>query len=549
MQKVIRIAGHWQILGVMLAYTFFLNAGALAMFFRGKMTGLAALSVDDSFYFSMINRVAEGNLLIGNTALIEHQHDGAASTYGALLQGLLLKILPVSIDGIALLGGLVLPLLLMICFARLLRFLTADPAIIALGTLILTAILEAGLLRPINPQLTLIIITAYLILFMEKGLSRKRGILKGALIGCTVYLQIVLAAFLLVIEGTEALLKMIQTRRVVPILKEKVAVFVPFALLLLIKLWLDTGRDPLAYADTLHRLGLIASRYPANPKLQIIVIGILVLLIVFRSRFTSIQTWTKFFTLLLASVIALNQSVLHGVDVIFGLYYATIIQIILWFTCIALIITLIPKRITYIILGIASVVLVIRTAPGLLERRYLLLRGDMPQYEEILQHLDAQTGSLVIAAPHRLADMIPVYTSHFVLFNRTARYQNATDQELAERYLLEESLFPTPEEEIDTTYNLVFGLYAGNVSARTRTACTAWKKITRNNIDCTQSIRDHIIHQDILKLLDEKNPDINALLKKYQLDLIVTDRAMNPAFSDYCAPAERVRQWRVYRCS
>jgi hypothetical protein len=141
-----------------------------------------------------------------------------------------------------------------------------------------------------------------------------------------------------------------------------------------------------------------------------------------------------------------------------------------------------------------------------------------------------------------------VFTKHFVAFNRYARYQYAPDRELADRYLLQEALFPTPPAAIDRTYNLVFGLSAGNAAARTRNACIVSHFLSGTWRDCTTDIRAHIAHQEVLALLDQSQPDIIGLLRKYSVDTIVTMSPLPGEVSTHCTQMQKIGPYTIHAC-
>jgi hypothetical protein len=524
-----------------LAAMMIINGGT---FFSGLRHGIGiaemGTSSDAAYYFALIRDAATGHMNLGHASLKEHADDFGSSTYAPLPQGLLMRVTGLRLSEVVYLWGLLCSFLATFLLCMIFRPLVRDDRLAALlGFSVFAWTVGLAILRPLSPQITLTLLLASVALIVRGHGGRDRPwrggtewwrfALRGLAIALLLYAQIVWAAYLLLVEACDFFVRRGWKTGWKLEIKSLAWFALPLGIAVAIKLILSgLTSDPVAAEDMIHRLGLISSHYPAAPKLQLeLVLTILVALVV-RYRFgaAACSRMNVLLVLLVAGVLALNQSVVHGKDAIFGLYYAQPLKVILWIAWLTMLFTILPSKAWRFGAAGALAAYMLFTLSHQAVEQYRLQESERVTIGEsgvpsVLAWLRIQPQDSVVLAPYPVADLVPVFTDDYVLFNRYARYQTARDSELAERYLLQEAFFPTPADKKDDTYNLVFGLYAGNASARQRTACRIKAKLAGADAACDFTIRDAIIHQDVLKTLDENKPDVAALLRKFHVDFIV----------------------------
>ena len=161
-----------------------------------------------------------------------------------------------------------------------------------------------------------------------------------------------------------------------------------------------------------------------------------------------------------------------------------------------------------------------------------------------MQELRAHAKTEIVLAPLEISNLVPVFTEHYALFTQYARFEYAPDQELAERYLLLQSFFPLPSEQILEGDPLVFGIFAGNVYARTKILCR-WK-LTQTG--CDKKLPDFIADQSVRTFMDAGVIDQFALLRKFGVTTVVTNKVLPNILEQYCKEPVQAGRYRIFSC-
>ena len=542
------------LLGVLLGlvFTVSLNAQHLLLFGRGELTiahlGVGVTSADEAHYFSLIKRVSEGNVHLGNAVFKEHRDDPSLSSYGPLVQGMLLRVFHLRLSSAIFFGDLLFPFL-----AALLLFVTFRkmelPAIEAAAvTIVLLS--AVGWSRSVNPQISVLLFLSGVSLFLltRSVSSRVFSLLQGLIISGLIFVQVLYGEILLVAEACalfSVLFSSLKAGRHQALIRA--AIVCLFSLVAFgSKLLLTLGTDSVLLSDTYRRLGMIPSHLPSAPLLQMQILLTIALLCLWSRKQSTKQkaTFRNLSFLLLAGLFCLNQSLLLGFDLVFGLYFTLPLVLILrWsWTLLILSCNLLPtilRRLTVIVMALLSSWSMVSVSA---EPVSPVIKDDAL----LLSWLDQEPKGQVILAPIVLSNLIPLSLSHFVVFNQYAHFQTATDSELADRFLLERSLFPIVGEEHDPLFSWVFGLYAGNLDARHRSLCALRSRLSVR--DCRTDARSFIFHQDILYRLEENHPDRKKLLKQFHVDLILSEQSLPVDVSTMCPQIQKIGKFSVYRC-
>ncbi len=537
-----------------IVFTVVLNASTIVAMTRGQ-AGYAQMgtSVDEAFYFALIRDTAEGHVALGNASLREHRTDIGGMSYAPWLQGLTMRVWGLDIITIVLAGDVLFPMIVVLLFFVAMRGPGRSDIFAALAAFIAASAVGAGFLRSISPQVTLIFYVAYVAVFLAGRRTHAHYWLRGLLIALMIYLHAVYAVHLLLIELLDAPVRWRQSGLRVS-LRETGRVWLPIVIAIVGKVCLSMlAADTLALADLYRRLGTIPSHWPPMSSLQLllpITAAILAFSAMLRTYSRDRQTDIRLLLLVTAGFLALNQSIIHGIDVIFGLYYTLPLTLVLWLAWMFLL-----SRWAWGTwqVPVAACIAVWLASPLVAVAVSSVRASDVPDPQpspavaQVLERLQKLPGEHVVLAPYEIANLVPVFTRHYALFTQYARYQQASDAELAERYLLQLAVFPS-EQPVDPTYNEVFGLYAGNLAARHRTACVFFGGFRTAPLDCPLDIRGHIYHQELLSRLDARSIDPAVLLQRYGVDILVTDVPLPQNVDTVCRQLTTVEQYRIYGC-
>lgn len=537
------------------AFTLVLNASSIQGFFQGHLTffdlGFENISADEAHYFAMIKDTADGLFNLGNSSLQEHKSDPNVSTFAPLLQGSLIRFFDIDFTTAIFLGDIFFPflgILVLFIVLVLLRFSLFDATVLTLYSLS-----SVAWQRSINPQISvpLFLLAAGAFLLTHARPSRRMWIVQGAATAALIFVHVLYAELLLLAELCVAFHHYVRSgearrRIVLRVCCTVVPAFVAFV----VKVLLTAGLSPDVLSDTYRRLGMIPSHLPAAPMLQLQIVLTLAILFVLKRRKLIIEhaIQESFSFLLIATLLCLNQSIVSGVDLVFGLYFAVPAAIFLRLLWMSVILSFIP-----IPLRVRRILAVLIVAFSLLPLMRLALQERSAEneavrmYAPLIAWLVSEPGDKVILAPIEIANLIPIVSSHSVVFNQYAHFGSASDEELADRFLLEKSLFPIVREEGDPLFSWVFGLYAGNLSARSRTACRLFDPFARDA--CTNDPRSFVFHQDQLKRLEAGTVGRKKMLEKFNVDFIISETELSPDLLSLCPFDRTVAAYRVHRCS
>ncbi len=550
--------------GVLAAFLFtlVLNGPTLFDAVRGQATIMhVASSVDEQYYAALIRDVADGYPNLGHASLFEHRWSHASGSSAPLVQGALMKMFSWDIVTTVIVGDLLFPFVGVFLLFLIFRCLLPSVWLAAFMSIIVATFTDLGWMRSVTPQVTLPFELLFLFLLLAPGRRPCRtSLFRGLLLGCMFFTHIVHAVFFAIVESCDILRRFLQ-REHRWILRQGI-LFIGGALpFFLLRIMLRAAsNDPVAQMDTERRLGMIASHLPAAPLLQGAVLAMLLLLLFLR-RTGRMHALTADIhcTLLFGSLLALNQSLVHGFDIIFGLYYRPLITLILWLTGTSILVALLSRKILTALLSVLMMIsfaALIRDAllQGKEHRRVTAAFQDS-RIPDVLSVLSALPGERVLLAPLAVANLVPVLTPHYVLFNKYASYQHVRDEEIARRYALQEAIFPTSAEARGEGYNSVFGLGAGNSAARRKSFCRIMHALLLRNSACEYSIVSMIEHQEVFAWLDAalRDPsqlDLAALLREFRVDILLTtpETSVPNAVVMICRPQRKVGTFTIHVC-
>ena len=492
---------------------------------RGTLTvgTMTEHAIDERYYLATIAKVGAGNPVMGHASYLEHRADAPSASLAPAAEGLLMRWLGLSLPFTLLLGDILFPFLTVLLLALGLRMLFGGSALLsAAAAVFVGSDIGTYWLRSANPQIPFVAVAGWLALvFTLPLLSRRSFVLRALVVGLLSWVQLVYASFFLIADGVLTLSEMIRQRKIrqaVPGIALYGAVFI---LSVLPRLFL--GLPPEVATDTFYRLGIIHTHAPAAPQMQMFLWGILAALLLARRFWKGWMTegmW-RCTLLIIAALVGLNQSVIHGIDATFVSYYQPAIRIVVLQTFLGGVFALVrsEKMRRILLLGVSGISLVAMMFSVYAFKMQAqaeadaLAQSDVPA---VLEWLRAQPGPLAIAAPNSLNERIPAETPHYVLFNEYGWNQPMSDRELAERYALQARLVPSSVAR-EKTYTFVFGGHAGLQAAKERTLCKILRRIGMGDGPCDTQARSLIRHQELLPIVDNAETDVSQALKKFHV--------------------------------
>ncbi len=554
-----------------LLFTLTLNARSLREFRAGRLS-VAYLNdhvIDERLYFSIIAKTGQGAAPLGHSSYREHRQDSAAMSMAPVIEGLPMRWLGLSLQNTLLIGDLLWPFFAVFFLTLGLLSFFAGSWIVA-GAAALTIMSDIGIywFRASNPQVPIAgsamwLAIAFLFPAEHAGALLLRGIVAGGLTG----VHMLYASFFIIADGTLMLLGLLEHRSYRKTLRSGACYALGLIPFLIPRFLLDI--PPEAAADTLARVGVIHSRLPAAPMMQAMLLGLGIVLfflwwrrtgrpLVHRSSNRSEGGSNRLrlcLALILSSLIALNQSLIHGWDAIFVAYYTVPLRMVLLLSATVIFLecvrSLAARRVVMLGVGFLSM-LTLWNAVGALAVRQRQAADQYAQSDvpKVLTWLREQPGeALAIAAPNALNERIPYETPHYVLFNEYGWNQQMTDRELAERYALQVNLIPSSASQ-DRTYTFVFGGYAGLTSAKQRAFCRIKRMIFQTDDACTLDARTLIRHQELLPMVDNADVDVPQMMKKYHVSFVVTEEpnGLPTEVRGICKKERTIGKFAVWRC-
>ncbi len=538
-----------------LGFTLVLNAWSLGEAAAGRLAPeyLDEHGIDERYYFAMIAKIGQGNPVLGHASYREHRTGSPAASVSPAPQGLLMR-LGIPLTGVLLAGDLVFPFLAVLLLAWGLRRPLGSPWLGAAAALVVAADIGTYWFRAANPQIPFLLlfgwIAASFVLPRERTAS---WLVRAVLVGALVWVHPVYASFAIFADAVSWVSEVAATRSWKAALRSGAAYGVTFLAVVLPRFLLSLPPD--VAQDTFYRLGIIRTHVPAVPSQQILLLAAMGVLLLLRWRRICAGEGTRHALILLTgALLACNQAILHGADAVFAAYYPHLIRITLLVAGAMVLVEILPRigqrRVLASTLAAfwmgafgleaAAQAQISRQAVATLEA------SDVPA---VLTRLRTMTGSLVVAAPTALNERIPSETAHYVLFNEYGWNQPSTDAELAERYALQARLIPS-SRLTEGTYTAVFGGYAGLTASKTRATCRLRERFFPSGDPCNTKARDLIRHPDLLAVADTLGVDVPVVLRKYSVEILVTESGASLADvpKDRCALLETIGIYALWTC-
>ena len=556
--------------GILLAcvVTLLFNVSNLVILVRRPTSALEmkTMAMDEQYYLSLIREASEGHFRLGSPSLKEHRDDPSVVRYLPLLPGAFIRFTGISLGTTVFLSDLLFPFLTTLLLFLAWRGLFASSLEAAAATMIpLGIIFKGGMFNVINPKMVLPFAALHLALIF--GVSKPRPlylVLRGLSLALLLYIY---PHFFLYFAALEACMFLTRRSSLRSFVKGIALMGIPFLFIASPLIYSSLiGKENPAAADLWYRI--VSPTYlPADPKMQLLLlIAIAALLFVSyraRTRYDPSSglrvTHEKILLLCLVSgLIVLNQSLIHGQDLMAGLHYFYLLRMFLWITGLYVAFRLLNSAklakqsiciliILFCTIKIGQYVKLVHA-----ERTRIAIEFQESDISKVLEWLNTQEGEKIVLASDSIANLIPIYTSHYTAMNGYAGFQSGSDAELAERYILQDAI--APRSDHDPSYPSIFSVHAGNRAARERTWCRITSLFQKSAADCAVPVRDFIRHYELLPMLDEsiaKHDPAQMLefLEKYNVDVIVTEEELAPIVRNSCPTEHSIGRYRTYLCS
>ena len=526
------------------------------------------LIADEWFYFARIHEVLDGYPLIGNAYLWEHKAKPPSPVFlGEYLAAEPLKWLGIGVVAGGVLYDAIFPaihvLLLYACLFAIcsLRWLSFLGALFIVGGFSLS-----DLSRVVSPQLNFLFwLSEFLLLFLlvskfEAGGAKQRRLLIalaafnfGLLFSLYTYYAVFYLAFLGIAASLFAARRMFREATTFAM----IAVGGLIAAIPYFALMARAFQLP-EYAETLWRVGMIATRFPSGIAIVIpgaFMLGFMAFLV--RRR---VLGWDRaailFASGVLAAMVSVNQHIITGKNLEFSSHF--FMPAIYWFAFTGAWIALgIMARAGDLRKPIAAALMIAVAAFVLFERRdFAPLTGGSLAYaernrgQELMTWLSRNTERDDVVYAPSVASEIPIYTQANVYFSNAARFSFIPTEELMDRFILSHYFEPIDRDFVVANLRSVYGVGFIDEALHTQQENRV-RRVLGLAPKPVVMIPEDLVERVMARARELRRADFERELKRYRVDYLVWDArasARDPfvrlAFAE---PVGEVGTFKIYR--
>ena len=498
-----RIARHWEILAA------FMFAVALAgPFFIAGGPVYPELVNDQNYYLARIQEVREGNLSSGNPYLAE-------------LKG----VPPVSISlgeyAYVFLPAFIFPPLIFLLMYVLARSVGAPRFWALMATIfLLCGTYFFTFARPISPQFNLIFWLAAVI-----GLFSGRAVFTAFVVGALFYMYPYYWTHLLAVCGL--LFLWYRSPKFIGIILGA-AVVGSYAL------WLSYAARALPYFDeSLMRLGFVETHTPSGVTLAAVSCALLATTFWWAWRKKTFpQSLIVAGSLVLGGVIAMNQHLVTGINMEFSSHYGPLIV----FADALLVIAAISafnwwKFCSKLWVKIPAFLLILVWCAPFVLSPYIYAekqKGSTDAYTPIIEWLNENAEpEEVVYAPEELASFIPAYTAQNVFYARAANFGFMPNQEVIDRFIIQNYRAGFTEAFIIENERLLFGQQYVNAYNHALQK-QKFLKLFGISVDLPERIPAEAIARVQSRAAELQSQPLSSLLAPYRTDYLILPMGQNP---------------------
>lgn len=489
---------------------------------------------DEIYYLARGQEIVDGHYFLTNPYLWEHKDESPMQFWlPDFLVAWPLKILNINISQGYRFYDFLMPVVLALLVYAIVFSFTERKNLALLGTVVINLGLFLSLFnRGPSPQFIFIfwlLLALFLVLF-EKTKANKYFVLSAVTFGLLFYMYPYYWTYYVILFVIYFVLKVFFERNFV--WKKYLFMFLGAGVISIpyfILYWQSTNLP--FYQESVVRLGLLNTHFPSG--FSIVFWGMVVLALFGLSFYKKKITINKFSLLLfsgtLAAMIAVNQHIITGKNLEFSSHYYHLS--IVWYVFSAFyIISFWLENKKFIWLGRLAVLLVagasIYSAIGVVYSQTKVSNSekDLQKYGPVLEWLKINTEkNSVIWADQKLSALIPAYTSNNVFYAREANLFFISDQEVKERFIINNYWSDFTDEFIKDNERAIWGTQYINSYAHLQSKNKIRGLVGLSKIE-SERLPELEINNFKSKSESLKKDSIDNLLKNYRVDYIVVDK-------------------------
>lgn len=534
-----KIRRHWPVilmalvLGFLTAFPFFHFQSALGDRYNGVLNQVIN---DDVFYMARIKDALDGHLTLGNAYLWEHKDKPPQQLF--LPEWLLAQ--PLKLFNLDIVQGRILYSFILPIFAFLLAYLAfylIHPSRLwacLFAVFLFFGVFLLNFTRPVIPQFVFLFWLSQFILLwqlIKKPSNRTIKLLNILNFGLLFYIYPFYWTFYLVFLAVLAFLCFFKDRF---LSKQLLKVMLGGLLIGSVYLYLTflAGRLP-EHQETLTRLQMVFSRSPSEIKSVSLAAAALVLIwVLYRFKAIKMDGKTIFFIAGAFSVLAVtNQNIVTGLKIEAG-HYRMSAAFFFAFAIYYLLIRMNWSRMDKFRFLIASLAVIV-AVNGVFD--YLKMTTKVSQedvyaqrYAAVFDWLNKNTPKdSVVYADNNLSELIPVYTSNNVFYTRAANLFFISDQEVLERFILNNYFEKFDRDFVIKNVRSIYGVrYIDNYGHTVQK--NKLKRFLGLKPDPEIFLPDDAIDKVLRRAKEIQQRDLVEELKRFRMDYLVWDQRKNP---------------------
>ena len=499
--------------------------------------GITSEIIDDElFYMARIKDIMDGHLTLGNAYLAEHKNQLPQQLFlPEFVLAQPLKLLNLDIVQARIIYNFVLPAIAFIL--TYLAFYLIYPS--RFWASLFTFFLFFGLYlfkftRPVIPQFVFIFWLSQFIFLWQllKNPSNKTFKLLNILnFGLLFYLYPFYWTFYLVFF---VILVSVYFFREKMLSKQFFKILVEGLIIGFLYFYLSFSASRLVeYQETLTRIQLVFSHSPSEIKTVFPAFLVLILFgILYRFKFIKINKEILFFILGIVSILLVtNQNILTGQKFEFGHYRMPSVFFLIF--AIYYLWSKTFKLLNFKLRFLIASLVVIASAGGVYNYTQRILEISersiyTQKYAAIFDWLNKNTSpDSVVYANEEISGKVPVYTRNNVFYSRYANLFIMTDEEVYERFILNNFFEEFDKDFVIKNERAIFGVryidrYGDAVQAN------KWRKLAGLKLKDETRLPENEIEKVLTKAGEIQRSPFEKNLKKYQVDYFVWDKNKDP---------------------